>query len=607
MVRKARQGVMEFLLINHPLDCPICDQGGECDLQDQSIGYGRDATRYEENKRAVEEKQMGPLIKTVMTRCIQCTRCVRFITEVAGVSEIGLISRGEDVEITTYLDQSVASELSANVIDLCPVGALTSKPYAFNARSWELTKTQSVDVMDALGSAIRIDSRGPAVLRVLPRLNDAVNEEWISDKTRYACDGLARQRLDRPMIRDGGRLRPASWSEVFTAVAGRLKAAPAERIGVIAGDLQDAESMKAALDLFGALGVASLDCRQDGLALGGGARESWLFNSTIEGLEHADAILLVGSNPRLEAPVLNARIRKLWLAGKTRVGVIGEAADLTYGYDHLGAGPASIAALADGGSDFAAAFKSAQRPAVILGQGALARADGHAVLAAAAALAAAHGVVREGWNGWNVLHTAAARVGGLDLGFVPGEGGRTAGQMVARGALDVLVLIGADELDLSATDAFVVYLGTHGDAGAHRADVILPGAAYTEKNGLYVNTEGRVQRGERAVFPKGEAKEDWSILRALSEHVGARLPYDTLDQLRARLFADHPTFGQIDYAPGLTPATLDLGVLGQPGAFADAPFASPVKAFHLTNPIARASVTMAECAALAAGLRLAAE
>ncbi|MDB5480332.1 MAG: NADH-quinone oxidoreductase subunit [Caulobacteraceae bacterium] len=607
MVEKARKGVMEFLLINHPLDCPICDQGGECDLQDQAMGYGRDATRYAENKRAVEEKYMGPLIKTAMTRCIQCTRCVRFVTEVAGVSEIGLISRGEDVEITTYLDQAVVSELSANVIDLCPVGALTSKPYAFNARSWELTKTQSVDVMDALGSAIRVDARGPAVLRVLPRVNDAVNEEWISDKTRYACDGLSRQRLDRPMLRDGGRLRPASWTDAFGAVIERLRGAAPERVGVVAGDLQDAESMKAALDLFGGLGVTSLDCRQDGVVLGGAPRESWLFNSTLEGIEQADAILLVGTNPRLEAPVFNARLRRLWLAGKARIGVIGERADLTYDYDYLGGGPFGVAGLADSDSAFARAFKGAQRPAIILGQGALTRPDSAAVLAAVATLGAAIGVVREGWNGWNVLHTAAARVGGLDLGFVPRPGGKTAREMTAEGALDMLVLLGADEIDLSATDAFVVYLGTHGDAGAHRADVILPGAAYTEKNGLYVNTEGRVQRGERAVFPKGDAREDWAILRALAERLGVRLGYDTLDQLRERLFADHPTFGRIDFAPGSIPTKLDLSSLGVAGEVSPAPFASPVKAFHLTNPIARASVTMSECAALASGLKLAAE
>ena len=601
MVKKAREGVMEFLLINHPLDCPICDQGGECDLQDQAMGYGRDDSRYDENKRAVEEKAMGPLIKTVMTRCIQCTRCVRFITEVAGSPEIGLISRGEDVEITTYLGAAVTSELSANVIDLCPVGALTSKPYAFEARPWELKKTESIDVMDALGSAIRVDSRGAAVLRVLPRVNEDVNEEWISDKTRYAVDGLSRQRLDRPYVRVGGRLQPASWSQAFAAVAEKLKAASSDRIGVIAGDLQDAESLKATKDLFSALGVKNLDARQDGVALGDGPRESWLFNSTIAGIENADVILLVGTNPRLEAPVLNTRLRKQWIAGKLRIGMIGEQGDLTYEYDYLGAGAKTLAGLAKSKSDFVTAFKNAERPAIIIGQGALTRPDGATVLKAAAAVAKSFKVVRDGWNGWNVLHTAAARVAGLDMGFVPGEGGLTAGQMLKPGALDVLFLLGADECETAASDAFKIYLGTHGDAGAHKADVILPGAAYTEKNGLYVNTEGRVQMGERAVFPKGEAKEDWSILRALSEILGHKLPYDSLDQLRAKLFADHPTFGQIDFAPGSIPTLFDVAGLGGEGELSDTPFESPIKAFHLTNPIARASVTMAECAAVVSG------
>jgi len=601
MVKKAREGVMEFLLINHPLDCPICDQGGECDLQDQAVGYGRDDSRYDENKRAVEEKAMGPLIKTVMTRCIQCTRCVRFITEVAGSPEIGLISRGEDVEITTYLGAAVTSELSANVIDLCPVGALTSKPYAFEARPWELKKTESVDVMDALGSAIRVDTRGAAVLRVLPRVNEDVNEEWISDKTRYAVDGLGRQRLDRPYVRVNGSLKPATWAEAFAAVAAKIKATAPERIGVIAGDLQDAESLKATKDLFTALGVKNLDARQDGMALGAGPRESWLFNSTIAGIENADVVLFVGANPRLEAPVLNARFRKQWVAGKTRFGVIGEQADLTFDYDYLGAGAKTLSGLAKSKSDFVAALKAAERPAIIIGQGALARADGAAILKAAAGLAKTMKVVREGWNGWNVLHTAAARVAGLDMGFVPAEGGLATGDMLKPGALDVLFLLGADECETAASDAFKIYLGTHGDNGAHKADVILPGAAYTEKNGLYVNTEGRVQMGRRAVFPKGEAKEDWSILRALSEVLGHKLPYDSLDQLRAKLFAEHPTFGQIDFAPGSIATAFDVGSLGGDADVSDAPFESPIKAFHLTNPVARASVTMAECAAVASG------
>jgi len=599
MVKKAREGVMEFLLINHPLDCPICDQGGECDLQDQAMGYGRDDSRFALNKRAVEEKAMGPLINTVMTRCIQCTRCVRFITEVAGVPEIGLISRGEDVEITTYLGSAVTSELSGNVIDLCPVGALTSKPYAFNARPWELKKTETVDVMDAMGAAIRVDSRGPAVLRVLPRINEDVNEEWISDKTRFAVDGLARQRLDSPYIRENGRLRPATWAEALSLAADRLSAAAPGRIGAIAGDLQDAESLKATLDLFRALGSANTDCRQDGMALGTGPRESWLFNATIAGLEEADAILLVGTNPRFEAPVLNARLRRRWLAGALEVGLVGETADLTYDFDHLGETASALTALAKARTGFAKVLKSAKAPALIIGAGALSGPQGAAVAHAAAQVAKAFGM------SWNVLHTAASRVGGLDMGFIPGEGGLDARTMTAKGALDVLFLLGADEIDLSASDAFRIYLGSHGDAGAHAADLILPGAAYTEKDGLYVNLEGRVQMGQRAVFPKGEAREDWTILRALSERLGKTLPYDSLDQLRARLFADHPTFGQIDWAPK---GQADLSAIGAAGEVGDAPLASAVKAFHLTNPVARASVTMAECAALAAGpAKLAAE
>jgi NADH-quinone oxidoreductase subunit G len=606
MVRKAREGVLEFLLINHPLDCPICDQGGECDLQDETVGYGRDDSRYLENKRAVEEKYMGPLIKTVMTRCIQCTRCVRFAAEIAGVPEIGMISRGEDAEITTYLEGAVTSELSGNLADICPVGALTHKPWAFNYRPWELTKTESVDVMDALGSAIRLDARGPEVMRILPRVNEEINEEWISDKTRHAVDGLMRQRLDRPYVRAGKRLEEATWPEAFAAVAKRVKKTSPDRIGVIAGDLQDAESMKAALDLFAALGVTSLDCRQDGAKIGGGARQSYLFNTTIMGLEDCDALLLVGTNPRREAALLNARIRKTWLQGKMQVGVVGEAADLNFGYEHLGAGPQSLAKLGD--TAFGKLLKDAKNPAVVVGSSALARADGAAVLRQAAGLASEYNMVREGWNGFNVLHTAASRVAGLDMGFLPKAGGRdVAGMLAAAGAgeLDVLFLLGADEIDTSALGkAFVVYLGSHGDAGASRADVVLPGSAYTEKPGIYVNTEGRVQMGARAVFPKGEAREDWAILRALSEPLGAKLPYDSLEQLRARLMADHPTFGRVDYVPGPAGAAdFDLGAVGVAGEVADAGFVNMVDDFYLTNPIARASVTLAECSTLAASRR----
>ncbi|MGV8928215.1 MAG: NADH-quinone oxidoreductase subunit NuoG [Brevundimonas sp.] len=593
MVRKAREGVMEFLLINHPLDCPICDQGGECDLQDQAMGYGRDGSRYAENKRAVEEKNMGPTIKTFMTRCIQCTRCVRFVTEVAGVPDIGMISRGEDAEITTYLEKSVASELSGNVNDLCPVGALTHRPWQYHYRPWELKKTETIDVMDALGSNIRADAKGAEVMRILPRVNEGINEEWLSDVSRYAVDGLQRQRLDKPYVRENGTLRVASWDEALGLVAAKLNAAPAEKIGVIAGDLQDAESMKAALDLFRALGSANTDCRQDGSALGYGPREGWLFNSGLQGIENADAVLVVGSNPRTEAPLLNTRLRKSWLAGTTEIGLVGEQADLTYDYSWLGAGTKTLAKLPKAAID---ALSKAERPAIIVGAGAVSGETGPAVLNALGVLAKKVGVVAGGWNGFNVLHSAASRVAGLDMGFVPGEGGKTAAQMAAKGALDVLFLLGADEIDTTQSKAFKVYLGSHGDRGAHGADVILPGAAYTEKTGLYVNTEGRVQMAERVVFPKGQAKEDWAILRALSAMVGQTLPYDTLNALRAKLMTDCPTFGRIDYLP--PSASFDVGVLGKKGDLGDTAFVSAVRDPYLNNPITRASATMAELSAL---------
>ncbi len=592
MVKKAREGVMEFLLINHPLDCPICDQGGECDLQDQAMGYGRDGSRYAENKRAVEEKNMGPTIKTFMTRCIQCTRCVRFITEVAGVPDIGMISRGEDAEITTYLEKSVDSELSGNVNDLCPVGALTHRPWQFHYRPWELKRTETIDVMDALGSNISAQSKGAEVMRILPRVHEGINEEWLADRSRYVVDGLQARRLDRPYLRENGKLRPASWDEALNAVAGKLKAVRPEKVGVIAGDLQDAESMKAAFDLFRALGSANTDCRQDGSAAGIGPREGWLFNTGLQGIEQADYILLVGTNPRAEAPLLNARIRKAWLAGKARVGVIGEQVDLTYDYDLIGRGTKTLARLPKAAVD---ALTNAERPAIIVGAGALTGPDGPAVLNALGKLAAKVGVVRDGWNGFNLLHSAASRVGGLDMGFVPATGGLSAHGMVQKGALDVLFLLGADQIETGTSKAFKVYLGSHGDRGAHSADVILPGAAWTEKSGLYVNTEGRVQMAERAVFPKGEAKEDWAILRALSERVGHTLPYDSLDQLRSRLMADHPTFGRIDY---LAPAgSFDVASLGAKGELGDTALRSGVVDPYLNNPIARASATMAELSA----------
>ena len=601
MVKKAREGVMEFLLINHPLDCPICDQGGECDLQDQAMAYGVDTSRFAENKRAVEDKEIGPLVKTTMTRCIQCTRCVRFSTEVAGVTDLGLTGRGEDVEITSYLEAAMTSELQGNIIDLCPVGALTSKPYEFKARPWELTKTESVDVMDATGAAIRVDSRGSEVMRILPRLNEAVNEEWISDKTRFIFDGLKTQRLDRPFIRVKGKLQPASWQEAFAAIADKVKAAKPARIGALAGQLAAVEDMFALKSLMDSLGVSNLDARFPGSPLHPKhGRASYVFNSTIAGIEDADAIIIIGSNPRLESPVLNARIRKRYVRGDVFIGVVGEQADLTYPYEYLGAGPDSFAKSVE------KALTGKQKPIFVIGQGALNRADGAAVLSMVAEAARKLGVVKDGWNGFNVLHTEAALVGALDLGFVPGEGGLDIAAMLKSGALDVLFLLGVDEV-VVPEGAFVVYQGTHGDAGAHRADVILPGAAFTEKSGLYVNTEGRVQMTNRASFPPGEAREDWAILRALSAVLGKALSFDSLSQLRKSLFVAHPHFAAIN---GI--AVSDAGAInvlaGLGGKVGKDAFRSPVTDFYLTNPIARASKTMAACSALAkARIPLAAE
>ncbi|MCM2292172.1 NADH-quinone oxidoreductase subunit NuoG [Allorhizobium sp. BGMRC 0089] len=607
MVKKAREGVMEFLLINHPLDCPICDQGGECDLQDQAMAFGIDSSRYGEDKRAVEDKYIGPLVKTVMNRCIHCTRCVRFTTEVAGIAELGLIGRGEDAEITTYLEQAMTSELQGNVVDLCPVGALTSKPFAFTARPWELNKTESIDVMDALGSAIRVDTRGREVMRIMPRVNDAINEEWISDKSRFIWDGLKTQRLDRPYVRRDGRLVPATWPEAFSAIKAAVAATKGDKIGAIAGDLAAVEEMYALKELLVSLGSANYDCRQDGVALDPSlGRASYLFNAGIEGIEDADALLLIGANPRFEAAVLNARIRKRWRRGNFPIGVIGEASDMRYDYSYLGAGPETLSDLLSGNNSFAEKLKAAKKPLIVIGQGALARADGAAVLAQAAALSVAIGAVSAEWNGFAVLHTAAARVGGLDLGFVPAAGGKTAAEMLT--AMDVLFLLGADELDLSGKTAkCTVYIGSHGDNGAQNADIILPAAAYTEKSGTWVNTEGRVQMGNRAGFAPGDAREDWAVIRALSDVLGKKLPFDSLTQLRQKLYQAYPHFAAIDeIAAGAPEDVIALAKKG--GNMAQSGFASLVKDFYLTNPIARASAVMAECSALARNnFKLAAE
>ena len=570
MVKKAREGVMEFLLINHPLDCPICDQGGECDLQDQAMAYGVDFSRYREPKRATDKMDLGPLVGTAMTRCISCTRCVRFITEVAGMPELGQTGRGEDSEITSYLGKTLESEMQGNIVDLCPVGALTSKPYAFTARPWELTKTETIDVMDALGSNIRVDTKGREVMRILPRNHDGVNEEWLSDKSRYAWDGLRRQRLDTPYIRENGKLRAATWGEALSAVATAISG---KKVAGLIGDLAPVEAAFALKEMIEGQG-GSVECRVDGAALPAGNRSGYAGTALIEDIDTAEMILLVGTNPRSEAPVLNARIRKAWSKG-AKVALVGEAVDLTYDYTHIGTGMGDLAALAaQDHSD-----KQGLRGVMIVGQAALAH-EG--------ALANAMKVAEAANSKLLILHTAAARVGAMDVGAVT-DGGISA----ALDGAEVVYNLGADEVDI-AEGATVIYQGSHGDRGAHRADIILPCAAWTEENGLFVNTEGRPQLALRASFPPGEAKENWAILRALSAELGATLPYDSLAQLRAKLVEAVPHLKDIDQVPknAWTP------VEGANGGTGD--FAGVIVDHYLTNPILRAAPLMGE---LQAGAR----
>jgi NADH-quinone oxidoreductase subunit G len=537
-----------------------------------------------------------------MNRCIQCTRCVRFAAEVCGVPEMGATGRGEDMEITTYLESALTSELQGNLVDICPVGALTSKPYAFAARPWELGKTQSIDVMDGVGSAIRVDTRGREVMRILPRVNEAVNEEWISDKTRHIVDGLRAQRLDRPYIRENGQLRAASWPEAFGAIAAKADRIDGKRIGAIAGDLAAVEEMFALKELLAKCGSANLAVQGGDAFNPKAGRACYIFNPGIAGIEQADALLIVGSNPRKEAAVLNARIRKRWRSGQLKIGVIGAKADLTYGYDHLGAGTDSLSALAAGKHSFADILKAAKNPIVLVGTGAAARHDGAAILALAAKLALDFGAVKDGWNGFGVLQDTASRVGALDIGFAGGAGGLSAAQMTTFGTLDVLFLLGADEIKVP-DGTFVVYIGTHGDRGAHRADVILPGAAYTEKSGIYVNTEGRVQMASRASFPLGEAREDWAIIRALSDVLGKKLPYDSLGALRQALFKAAPHLMRVDQIEAGKAADINT-LAAKGGTLEKTPFRTSVEDFYLTNPIARASAVMAECSRLASGQML---
>ena len=581
MVKKAREGVMEFLLINHPLDCPICDQGGECDLQDQSLAYGNGQSRYQENKRAVTEKYMGPLVKTVMTRCIQCTRCVRFAEEVAGVEEIGMVFRGENEQISTYLEKALTSEVSGNIIDLCPVGALTSKPYAFAARPWEIRETDGIDAMDALGTNITFGSRGSQVMRVLPRLNEAVNEEWVADKSRFAIDGLMSGRLDRPYVRKDGKLVAVSWAEAFATINTAVSGLSGHQIAGIAGDLLDVESMLAFKDLLTGLGSDRIECRQDGVDHDSGNRGTYLFNSTIAGIETADTILLVGSNPRWEAPLLNTRLRKAVVKGKARIFAVGPQCDLTYPATWLGE---DLSVLAKLPKDVTEVLASAQRPAIIMGTG------GAGAMGAALKLAAKHEIVRDGWNGWNVLHTAAARVGGLDIGLTAAGGVAGILDHAKTGVLKAVFLHGADELDTaSLAGCFTVYIGSHGDEGVRHADVILPAAAYAEKAGTWVNMEGRVQRSLCAVSPPGDAREDWSIFRALSDVLGKALPYNDLAALRTRTVSEWPHLG----VEGLQETAWTAPAANKAVPSGKVTYA--IDNYYLTNPIARASATMHDC------------
>ncbi len=588
-VKKAREGVMEFLLANHPLDCPICDQAGECDLQDQSMAYGKGESRYKEEKRAVVDKDFGPLIKTYMTRCIHCTRCVRFITDVAGIPEIGAVYRGEDTEITTYIEKSISSELSGNIIDLCPVGALTSKPYAFKARSWELSKTESIDVLDAVGSNIRVDSRGREVMRILPRLNESVNEEWISDKTRFAYDGLKKQRLDTPYVKHKGKLKKATWDEAYKAIADKIKSLKENEIGAIAGDLIDVEAMLALKELWAALGSDNLDCRQYNEKINSSNRGDYIFNTSIAGIEDADFCLIVGSNPRKEAAILNARIRR----SEAKIALLGTKADLTYEYEYLGEELNTLEDILKGKHPIAKQLKEAKKPMLILGSQVISLDDGTEIITLCKLVAEKYNFIQEDWNGFNILQRAAARVGALDIGFVPGDKGYNVEQILEKTKL--VYLLGADEVDITKLkDKFVIYQGSHGDKGAHAADVILPGCAYTEKDSTYVNLEGRVQRAHKASSPPGEAKEDWKIICELSSVIGKILSYSSLWDIRDKLCEIAPHFaniGQIkkeEFVINSRKYHCDTKVI----RYNDSNY-------YLTDPICRASVTMSKCAKLA--------
>lgn len=592
--RRARKGVMEFLLINHPLDCPICDQGGECDLQDEAMAYGFDRGRYAENKRAVKDKEFGPLIKTSMTRCIHCTRCVRFATDIAGVSELGATGRGETMEVGTYIERALTSELSGNMIDLCPVGALTSKPYSFVARPWELRKTESIDVLDAVGSNIRIDVRGPQVMRILPRIHESLNEEWLGDKSRFSLDGLLKRRIDRPYVRRNGKLVEATWEEAFISIKNRIQNRSPSKFAALAGDLCDVESMFVLKDLMKAIGCNNIDCRQDGAKLDASVRSSYLFNSTIAEIDNTDLVLLVGTNMRAEASLISARLRKRYLRGGLRIASIGPNVDMTFPVTDLGCDINILNELLNGEHHWFSLIREAKKPMIIIGMGALTREDGSAVLSMLRKIAEKTGIVRKEWNGFNILHTSAARVGGLDIDFVSNEKDCTINEILSNaqsGEIDTIFLLGVDEIMPDKFgSAFVIYQGHHGDRGALRADVVLPGAAYTEKNGLYVNMEGRPQIGRAATHPPGQAKEDWRIIRALAEFLGIDLEYRTLSELRTTISSKYPFLKKID-----TISAAEWGEFGSDGELLNEPIRFVDNDYYASNVITRSSETMLQC------------
>ncbi len=585
-VDKARKGVMEFLLANHPLDCPVCDQGGECDLQDQSLFYGLDNSRYTENKRQVKEKYMGPLIKTQMTRCIHCTRCVRFATEVAGIPELGAIGRGEDMEITTYLEKSMESELSANVIDLCPVGALTSKPYAFEARPWDLKKTETIDVMDAVGSNIRVDTYGWEVKRVLPRVNEDINEEWISDKTRYACDGLLKQRLDTPYIRENGRLQKSSWEKTLKLITNKLKLFNPNEVAGLVGDLADLEMIYSFKSFFETcIGSKNIECRQDRIYINPFERINYIFNSSINGIENADLILLVGTNPRLEATILNARIRKAYTKNKTKIYSIGDPGDLTYPYQNIGSNTSIIRDIASGSHNFSNSIKKAKKPMIIIGDSALQGESGKYVFETLKNFLFQNKFIKKEWNALNILTQQASRVGAIDLGVhsINDTENFSFFDKLDNDNFKFMYLLGADNINFDKKDKFIVYQGSHGDKGAEIADIILPGAAYTEKDGLFVNLEGRLQSAYKASYPPGDAREDWIIFKNLANILKKPLGYNNAKQLRELINKEIKSKINNEYTKINKVNFIEKNIL-----------VNPID-YYYTNPIARSSKIMSEC------------